>query len=527
MLAEVDGMTSYAHGSNGGPEGDGLRSTLAPEHAARLLDAVAQAVIVTSPEGIVLSWNLFAEQLYGWTAAEATGRNILELTPSTEAADAAIEVMERLEAGSSWSGRFPVRRKDSSRFLAFVTDAPVFDDDGHLVAIVGVSHDVTEQSWNEETLRRSEERLRFALEAGRMGTWTWDVQTGRVTWDEAMEACYGLASGTFDGTLDGFLALVHPDDRDWVFAAIGRARDAGEDLAFEHRARWPDGSVHWLEGRGRSLRDGAGAITGMVGVGIDIDERKQLEQARRETGELRAARDRRAIEVLQDALIRPVFPSTEEYDIAARYLAADETAGVGGDWYDAFITSDRRIVLTIGDVSGHGLGAARSMAKLRHAARAYAWEDPSPIVTLERLDAFARHFFVDDEFATIEVLVLDPARGTVDIASAGHPPPLLISDRGCGLIEVDNSPPAGLGRGRQQTRPTRVELKAGDALLSYTDGLIERRGETLDEGIWRLTQATPPRLESAAQVCAAAIAGCIGSRRREDDVCVLALRRRG
>ena len=85
-------------------------------------DAFGQAVIITSPDGVVVTWNPYAETLYGWTAAEAIGRSILELTPSPDSADQAAEVIERLRAGESWSGEFPVRRKDGTSFVAFVTD---------------------------------------------------------------------------------------------------------------------------------------------------------------------------------------------------------------------------------------------------------------------------------------------------------------------------------------------------------------------------------------------------------------------
>ena len=133
------------------------------------------------------------------------------------------------------------------------------------------------------------ELLRIAVEVGRLGMWRWDPVTGVVTWDSQMEARYGLAPGEFSGTFEDFVDRVHPDDREAVVARIAAARDVGEDLSFEHRIVWPDGSVHWLDARGRVQRDETGAMMGMVGVGIDIDERKRLETIALEEVELRAA----------------------------------------------------------------------------------------------------------------------------------------------------------------------------------------------------------------------------------------------
>ena len=184
-----------------------------PGIANRLLEAFGQAVIITSLDGIVVTWNPYAETLYGWTAAEAIGRSILELTPSPDAAEQAAEVIEQLRAGESWSGEFPVQRKDGTTFIAFVTDTPVRDDDGEIVAIVGVSHDVTERRVREEELRQNEELLRLTLEVAAVGTFTWDATIGIFTWDPAVEELFGLAPGTFDGTYASVMTSVHPEDR--------------------------------------------------------------------------------------------------------------------------------------------------------------------------------------------------------------------------------------------------------------------------------------------------------------------------
>src|SRR5690606_1090208 len=121
--------------------------------AALMLDAVGDAVMATDPNGRILYWNTGAERLYGWTRDEVLGRNIIDVTPSELARDEARAIMERLCRGESWVGEFQVRDKAGRCFLARVSNSPVFDERGELIAIIGVSADVSQRKRMEETLR--------------------------------------------------------------------------------------------------------------------------------------------------------------------------------------------------------------------------------------------------------------------------------------------------------------------------------------------------------------------------------------
>jgi GAF domain-containing protein/PAS domain-containing protein len=123
------------------------------------------------------------------------------------------------------------------------------------------------------------QRLRLALAAGGMGTWRWDLSAGRVVWDAAQEQLFGLQPGSFDGSFDTYAGLLHPEDRDTALAAVRYGMERGTSWQFEHRVVWPDGSVHWLEGRGEPVRD-AGGIVGATGISINIDARRFLESRR-------------------------------------------------------------------------------------------------------------------------------------------------------------------------------------------------------------------------------------------------------
>jgi PAS domain S-box-containing protein len=128
-------------------------------------------------------------------------------------------------------------------------------------------------------LLENEEQLQLALLAGQMGTWDWDVRTGAVSWSPNLEAIHGLPTGSFKGTFAAVVEEIHPDDRAGVIQTITRTLEEGSEHHVEYRILWPDGSVHWLEGRGRIFHDAGGQPERMLGVCMDVTERKKAELA--------------------------------------------------------------------------------------------------------------------------------------------------------------------------------------------------------------------------------------------------------
>lgn len=122
---------------------------------SRLLDEIGEAVISTGPDGKIIYWNHAAEQLYGWSASEALGENIIDITPTDASKELASDIFSKLLKGERWSGEFEVRKKDGSEFLAMVTNSSVLDDKGNLVAVIGISSDITERKANEQKLEKS------------------------------------------------------------------------------------------------------------------------------------------------------------------------------------------------------------------------------------------------------------------------------------------------------------------------------------------------------------------------------------
>jgi PAS domain S-box-containing protein len=134
-----------------------------------------------------------------------------------------------------------------------------------------------------QKLGRSEEQLRVALEAGRLGAWDWDIAAQRVTWSTMLEKIHGLAPGSFEGTFEAYQRDIHPEDRERVLAAITRAVEERSDYHVIYRINRPDGEGRWLEAHGRLLCDGAGTPQRLIGVCTDVTERRKSEAQLRDT----------------------------------------------------------------------------------------------------------------------------------------------------------------------------------------------------------------------------------------------------
>ncbi len=194
-------------------------------------------------------------------------------------------------------------------------------------------------------------------------------------------------------------------------------------------------------------------------------------------------RERGLADALQSSLI-PRLPELPAVALTGRYLPA-ASAQLGGDWYDAFQLPDGKLGMAIGDVVGRGFHAAAIMGQLRSGLRAYALDGMSPRAVLERLSHLLRQL-EPRQTATVLYLVLDPHGGSMTVSSAGHPPPLLAQEGGDPtFMELPASTPLGATR-HASYEEREQSLQPGCALVLYTDGLVERVGESLDAGLERL-----------------------------------------
>jgi serine phosphatase RsbU (regulator of sigma subunit)/PAS domain-containing protein len=235
---------------------------------------------------------------------------------------------------------------------------------------------------------------------------------------------------------------------------------------------------------------------------------------------------REAVISLQAAVLPASFPVVPGLDVGALYRSASEVAQVGGDFYDLFALEGGRVAAVIGDVCGKGVAAARHTVRLRYELRTLLDEGRSPGQTLSMFNRQVIDEVAEDEYATLLLLVVDPATGAVSWSSAGHPPPVLACP-GPRTLAFDGSLPLGLFPDARY-RTARFTLQPGRCVVLYTDGVVEARNldgqELATEG---LEAAIPPMSASAAAV-AEAILKQVQSHtgdHLDDDAAVLVLRR--
>ncbi len=230
--------------------------------------------------------------------------------------------------------------------------------------------------------------------------------------------------------------------------------------------------------------------------------------------------DRIAATALQRSLVPSALPAVTGAAMAARYIPG--TGTVGGDWYDVFTLPDGQLGLVIGDVAGSGLAAAVIMGRMRSSLRSYALQSSDPAEVLALLDRKMQHF-EPGAIATVAYAVIDPALDRIRISSAGHLPPIIAPPaQPAYLADVPSDLMIGVAT-EVPRRSTTIGLPAGAVLCLYTDGLVERRGEPLDDSLGRLLRATtagPP------DTCCSTIMGTmVGNQPASDDIALLILQR--
>ncbi len=209
--------------------------------------------------------------------------------------------------------------------------------------------------------------------------------------------------------------------------------------------------------------------------------------------------------------------------MSARYVAGSADAQVGGDWYDVIALRDGHAGIAIGDVVGHGLDAAARMARLQNALRAYALEGLRPSLVLERMNGFAREVS-GGPMATLLYGVIDPEEGRLRLATAGHPPVLVIGPGGDAYFaEGPAGSPLGVIPFPTYEEST-IPLEPGSTVLLYTDGLVERPESPLDEGLEWLRGLAAGVPAHPDELCGALLQTRFRDAPPRDDVALLAVR---
>jgi len=234
-----------------------------------------------------VTWSEHIHEIFGRTfdTMPANFTEVLTLIHAEDRQAIAVQLRRLQDTGISIGMEFRILWPDGSIHWQAIRAELVRSAEGAPIRMVGIVMDITERKRIEDELRQSQRLLRVGFDAARIGAWEWDQRSGKVTWSGQAESLLGFAPGTFRGTANDDLVLIHPDDRSMVQATVGRAMAEGSAFVIDFRVTVADGSIHWLAGRGDVLRDADGAAIGMAGVALDITNRRLAEQSLRDSEE--------------------------------------------------------------------------------------------------------------------------------------------------------------------------------------------------------------------------------------------------
>jgi PAS domain S-box-containing protein len=255
------------------------------EHFRALIENAHDLTVIVDASGRFVYQSPSMERIYGRSRNETLGHTPWELMHPDDVAAVKAEFARILaNPGSIGHVEYRYRHADGS-WVYTEAFGRTLDPESAEQGVVVNARDVTERRLAESEIRDQEERLRFALEAGRMGAWEWDVATDRVTWSPTLEEIHMMAPGSFAGTREAAIADIHPEDRARLEASLHAAVTTGQKYEIQYRSILPDGSICWLETNGRVMEDAEGRPVRMVGVCRDITERMRAEEALRRATE--------------------------------------------------------------------------------------------------------------------------------------------------------------------------------------------------------------------------------------------------
>jgi len=379
--------------------------------------------------------------------------------------------------------------------------------------------------------------LDHAQRLGRLGGWEEDLVTGAVRWTDSAFGLFGLTPRPgAEIPLADLHSYVMAADKPVVKRFRQRLPEQGEVLTTTFRVVHPeDRSIRQIRVFAEPVADAAGAVVALRGAFQDISAHYHTQVALAATRDQLASTEQRVAEEhllalrLQQAIMPPDEQPVEAagMDVAVRYRPVGEGHLVGGDWYDALLLPSKDVLLVVGDVAGHGIDAVTGMVAARNSLRALAITGAGPAELLRMLNGVMCEL-TSGVVGTVVCGLYDPDASVLRWARAGHLPPVLVRGRTACQLPLPSGVLLGMDPDASYEEATQP-LRPGDTLLLFTDGLIERRGESIVDvlGEFVTTVAPVPDGQDGPEPTAAAqadriLASAVSD--TDDDACLVAVR---
>ncbi|MGW5461717.1 SpoIIE family protein phosphatase [Streptomyces sp. NPDC003996] len=494
-----------------------------------VFDALPGAAILMTPlraaSGEVEDYRIEAAtseavDMFGRSGREMAGRQVLESYPALAGEPLWQGCLQALETGVPFESEPFVHQEVVGEVPVTATYSVRAAPLGEGLLVTWLRHHLAE---------RQEQRLADVQRLGKLGWANWNLVTQEISWSEQTYAVLGRPPAERPLALERLPDLALPEDAGPLTHAIAELVRHARPFDVPFRIDTTEGVRH--------LRLVAEAVTAPDGTTVEVHGFVQ-DLTRQRSAELALVESERAMLLqrgilqaeralaarLQHALlplpIKPVRLAGLRIEVA--YLPAQTGVHVGGDWFSAIELPDEHALFVVGDVAGHGVDAVATMAQLRFSAKGMVTTGSSLTGVLGRLNYLLLHSRDSQTTATMVLARYDPVRHVLAWAQAGHLPPLLVRRGEVQYLER----PGGMLLGASAApvfEAAELRLEPGDRLLLYTDGLVERTGESLDAGLDRLAEAVRGQGCGASGSLDALLATMLAEEGR-DDVCVLDIR---
>ncbi|MFF3215615.1 SpoIIE family protein phosphatase [Streptomyces sp. NPDC002886] len=344
--------------------------------------------------------------------------------------------------------------------------------------------------------------LQHAQRLGRVGGFEESTTTGETSWNSQLFSLFGMPSTASPIPLQELTTHVHPHDVNAVGRFLRTVLHRLRESSVDFRLKRADGIIRHIRMVAEPVLDHHGRLSSVRGACQDISSQHWTEVALAATRDQLADSEAESADRTQLALqlqqaIMPPAPAPLEVPgirIAVRYRPAETQSLVGGDWYDSVVLPDNKILISVGDVAGHGIQAATGMVILRNALRGLAVTGAGPAQILSWLNRVAHHL-TSQLTATAVCGIYDPANRSLRWARAGHLPPVLV--RGANAKAFPMTSGILLGAiPDADFEEQEVQLEHEDILLMYTDGLVERRDLSVTDSLTHLLAVAARPLDS-------------------------------